>query len=254
MKTFMSLKNIAAGVGGLLLSSFVLTSCLKDKDGIDNDLPVSGLMAFNLAPDKSVNIGLSGSALTQTPLSYTSYTGNYYTIYSGSRALESYDANGGTLLDRTTYEFADSQYYSAFIIGYNDSYRNVVVHDNFDDLTAASGKAYVRYIYAIPDSASATVTFNAGGSDVINQSANFGNISAFTEVPAGNITVNVNGGASISANRTINFEERKVYTVLVVGVPDSSNESDELQIRYITHGTLDEAAARVSSARVQSVN
>jgi len=254
MKTYFSMKSVVYALGAVLLSSFVLTSCLKDKNDVNNNSAVSGLMAFNLAPDKNVNIGLSGASLTQTPLSYTSYTGSYLTIYSGNRSFESYDANVGSVLDRTNFNFADSQYYSAFVIGKNGSYRNVIVHDNFDSLKAVSGKAFVRYIYAIPDSANSTVIFNAGGSDIVNQSAKFGNISEFTEVPAGNVTITVNGGASINTNRTINFEERKVYTVLLVGVPGSSNESDSLQIRYITHGTLDEEAARVASARVQNVN
>lgn len=254
MKTYFSFKSIAYALGGVLLSSFVLTSCLKDKNDVNNNLPVSGLMAFNLAPDKNVNVGISGTALTQTPLSYTSYTGNYFTIYAGNRSFESYDANTGSSLGMTSFNFADSQYYSAFVIGKNGTYRNVIAHDNFDSLKAVSGKAFVRYIYAIPDSASSTVTFNAGGSDVLNQTAKFGNISEFTEVPAGNVTITVNGGATINTNRTISFEERKVYTVLLVGVPGSSDESDSLQIRYVTHGTLDEEAARVSSARVQNVN
>lgn len=242
---------ISFGLGGILLAGVLFTSCKKSNFNTENP-DVAGLMAFNLSPDKTVVVGLSNNLLTNSPLAFTNYTGGYLRIYPGERTLVSYDYNTEDSLASTTYIFEAKKYYSAFVVGADDAYQNVIVHDNFDSLSGSSGNAYIRYINAIPGSANASVTITAGGTPV-NSNAAFASVSEFTAVTPGNVTIAVSEGSNINASRTIATEQKKVYTVLLV---PGANTTDPAQIKFIVNGTLDdESGQRVSSsARTANIN
>ncbi len=235
--------------GVAILASTLFTACLKNHDD-DNqiNIPVAGLMAFNLAVDKpSVGFALSGNQLTSSPLAYNSYTGVYLNIYTGTRSVESYDYYSGNTIASSSFDFDSSKFYSVFLTGTNGNYRNVAVEDKFDDLSSTSGQAYIRYINAIPDSSHPNVTITAGGTNVINENAAYASVSNFTAVPPGSVDIKVNNGSNINANRTITVEQRKIYTVLLSPVPGTPN-SDSVQIKFITNGELDQSTQRSSSA------
>jgi hypothetical protein len=96
MKLFFSIFRIRtlsmafAAIG----ATAVIVSCSKLNDDNNQNTPVSGLMAFNLAPDQSsVVFTLNGNSLTNFPLPYTNYTGGYVSVYPGSRTLETFNYN-----------------------------------------------------------------------------------------------------------------------------------------------------------------
>jgi hypothetical protein len=249
-KVLSSFRSGAFAVGSLLLLGIAFSACNKSNN--DNpDVPVAGLMAVNLAPDVSaVSMTLSGN-LFSNPLAYNTYTGGYLAIYPGSRVVGSYDYNGGAELDAVNFDFEADKYYSAFVVGADTGYRNVVVRDNFDSLSATAGKAVIRYINAIPDASSPNVTIASNGSNVVNENAQFASVSEFKEVNSGDVAITVSNGGSINANRTITLEERKVYTVLLSGLPTGTGDQ-AVQIKFITNGTLDENTARQSSSAARS--
>lgn len=227
-------------VVGILTAAVLFTACLKDNDNDIADIPAAGLMAFNLAPDQeSVVIALSGNLLTQQPLGFSNYTGTYRNIYTGNREVSSYDYPANDPLASISQQFDSGKYYSAFVVGYDDNYRNIVTTDNFDSLSASSGKAYVRYIYAVADSVNnSAVTIAKGGSNLVNDNAAFGHISEFTAVDPGEISVAVKQGSAIDASRNITVEAKKVYTILLIGVPGDSTEAKKPQIRFVLNGAL----------------
>lgn len=219
-----------------LISSVLFTGCLKNDDN-NNTSDNVGLMAFNLVPDRSsVAVRLSGNSLTNVPLAYNNFTGVYLGVFPGSRNVEVFDANG-MLTSTSAFTFAPNRFYSLFVAGANGSYRNIITQDNFDDLSA-SGTAYVRYINAIPDSAKPTVTITADGSAVVTEQPAFGTVSAFTAVNPGSVTIDLNNGTTIDADRTITLESRKVYTILLTGIPGST--ATPVEIKYIENGIVDE--------------
>jgi hypothetical protein len=244
-KSFFSIRSVTVALAVTVLSATLFTACNKVGDDVDNT-PIAALMAFNLAPDKSnVQVALSGSALTNTPLAYTTFTGSYLNIYPGTRSFEAYDITGSPFAS-TSFAFEPGKYYSAFVLGTNGNYRNVVVHDDIDSLPATS--AYIRYINAIPDSSAAvTVKLTAGGTDISNTTAPYASVSAFKAVAPGQVTIDVVNGSTIDKDRTITVEQAKVYTVLLVGVPGSA--STPIDIKFITNGTLDgnNGAGRVAA-------
>lgn len=225
----------------VVVSAGVLfSSCLKDKDNNNPDIPAGALLSFNLAPDQSsMVIRLSGNLLTQTPLAYTNYTGGYQNINAGSRQIDAFNFNSNQPLTSTNYNFEKGKYYSLFVTGANGAYRNVVAVDNFDSLSAATGKAYVRYINAITDTVNAsTVTITASGSQLVNEPAAYARVSEFTAVNPGDISITVKNNNGVDATRTIPVEQKKVYTILLAGKPGAADASQQVQIKYISNGTL----------------
>jgi hypothetical protein len=253
--SFSSIRSGAWIVGGLLTAGVLFAACNKNNDSDNDNTPASGLMAFNLAPDvNNANITLSGNLLTQSPLAYNSFTGTYLGVYSGTRPVVAINANTGAEIASSSFDFVTDKYYSLFILGKSGTYRTVVVNDNADSLSTSSGQAFVRYINAIPDSSHPAVSFAVGGSDVVNENAAFASVSEFKPVASGPVTDTVNNGGTINKTRTVTLDQRKVYTFLLTGVPGGTS-ADSLQIRYISNGTVDETAARVSSVSAgRSVN
>ena len=232
--------NSALPFLAIITSVAILFSACSKFDGDDNaNTPVAGLMSFNLASDKTaVGIALDGSKLTNSPLAYTNYSGIYQLVFPGNRAVESYDYVKDSTIATVDYNFTADKYYSLFVVGANGTYKNVITIDNFDSLVSIAGKAYVRYINAIPDSTSPVVTFTAGGSNVINDNASFTDISDFKEVNTGDVEVKVSNSSTINTSRTITLEQGKVYTILLVGVPGQTDTTKAVQVKYITNGRV----------------
>ena len=254
MKTVFSSKAILAA--GALFSVIIFSSCLKSNDNNNPGTPASGLMAFNLSPEKSaIGISLSGSNLTNTALAYTNYTGGYLNIYSGARTIEAYDAESGNAFTGSNYNFEENRYYSLFIVGKDSAHQNVIVNDQLDSLPSISGKAYIRYVNAVPDSSRPLVTVNDNASSVVSENAAFASVSDFVEINPGNANIAINNNDDIQASRTIALEERKVYTILFSGIPGSTNTTHGVQIRYIENGTLKDSAAQqgVSTVSPRSI-
>lgn len=232
---------VAVVVAGVLFSA-----CLKDNDGDNSQIPAAGLMAFNLAPDQqSLVIRLSGNSLTNSPLAYQSFTGVYQNIYTGNRSVGAFDYLASNPLVTTNHSFEQGKYYSLFVVGLDNKYKNVISTDNFDSLSASSGKAFVRYINAVTDSVNtANVTITSGGASVVNDNAAYATVSEFKEVAPGEITIAVKSNNGVDVNRTISVEAKKVYTILLSGVPGETDEKSKVQIKFVTNGTLTDEPAK----------
>lgn len=233
-------RRMVLPVAAVVVSGLLFTACLKNNDNNNSNIPAAGLMAFNLVPDQqSVVVQLSGNTLTAQPLNYLAFTGVYQNIYTGNRSVNAYSYPEASRLTNTNQTFDQNKYYSLFVVGIDSNYKNVVSVDNFDSLTASSGKAYVRYINAITDSVNAAnVTITAGGSSVVNDHAVYTKVSEFKAVNPGDINIAVKSSNGVDVNRTIPVEAKKAYTVLLTGIPGETSESKKVQIRFVTNGTL----------------
>ena len=222
----------------IFLIPLVFSACKKSSDTGGNNTSAA-LMAFNLITDKpSIGFAISGNNLTSAPLLYTNYTGNYLPIFIGSREVESYDFTADSSIATASGNFEANKYYSVFAVGSNGNYSNIIVNDDLDTLTSASGNAFVRYINAIPDSSKPMVTVSSNGTSAVSSNAPYATISDFTGVTPGDYTVGVNNETNISATRTITLEKDKVYTVLLTGTPQATDSARAVQIKFITNGTL----------------
>ncbi|HZI53541.1 MAG TPA: DUF4397 domain-containing protein [Chitinophagaceae bacterium] len=238
MKSFFSFRKIVVATTGIAALGFLLSACSKFKVD-DYNTPAAGLMSFNLAPDQGgVYITLSGNNLNNLPLAYTNFSGAYQAVYPGNRAIQTYNYPTDTAITEGNYLFTADKYYSLFVVGANGRYQNVVTNDNLDSLSNAAGKAFIRYINAIPDSSKPVVTIAANGNNVVNDNASFTAVSEFRSIDAGDVAVKVSNGSSIDASRNIPVEQGKVYTVLLAGVPGAADTTKAVQIKYILNGSL----------------
>lgn len=215
----------------LAFTAILFSACSKNDDF--NPTPVSSarLMLYNLAPDKpQIAFTLSGNQLTNTPLGYTNYSGVYLPIYTGSRELRSFDNNGTIVTSTETY--ADSSFYSAFLVGAGGAYRHVVTRDDFSNVVPVAGKSWVRYINAVPDTTSRP-DVTIGGT---TEGAVFGSVSNFIQVDAGSLNASITSG-SFNATRSITVAENRIYTILFVGQPGSTDPALTPQVKFIENGT-----------------
>ena len=232
MKKNFELRSVFKFFSIFVFAIVFLTACNKDEDLAP--VPQAGLMAFNLAVDQpSVGFTLSGNQFGNIPLGYSAYTGSYLPIFIGSRELRSVDFNTGSTIAISQNSFADSTFYSAFLLGYDGNYKHVVVEDNYEQVTPVSGMAWVRYINAIADTTLSSV-INIG---TVNDNASYGTVSDFSQVNAGSIDVSVGSGDSFNVQRTIELEENKIYTILLIGSPGETDTEKAVQIRFIENGT-----------------
>ena len=222
---------------GLLIVILFLSSCKKETDDVPT--PVSALMAFNLAPDlEGVHISLNGNLVPGSPLSYSSFTGQYFNVFPGTRFIETTNPANLEILDSLSYNFEPGKFYSLFIVGVNNGYSNIVTVDNYDSLTSSSGKSYVRYVNALSNAPASDVALSSEGSLVINDNIAFGGVSEFIAVEPGNLTVAVTNEGPVHVNRTLSLEQHKAYTILLMGLPNQSDTTRSVQIRYIENGTV----------------
>lgn len=245
-KILSCLRRMVFPVVAIVVSGLLFTSCLKDNDGDNTNIPAAGLMAFNLAPDQSsLVIQLSGNTLTNAPLAYQSFTGVYQNVYTGNRPVSAFDYPNPTPLVTSSHNFELNKYYSLFVVGVDSNYRNVITTDNFDSLSASSGKAFVRYINAITDSVNAAhVTITSNGTAVADHNATYTSVSEFAAVNPGEINIAVKSSNGVDVNRTISVEAKKVYTILLSGIPGETNENSKVQIRFVQNGTLTDDPAK----------
>lgn len=222
----------------LALFSVVAFSACKKTDVPST--PTAGLMAFNLVPDSlpPLVFVLNNNSITNQPLSYNNFTGTYLPIYTGPRTLQVYKNNSDSVLASVSFTVEPNKYYSAFVIGANGTYKNMIVDDELDSLPDSTGNAYVRYVNAIPDSSSQNVTISASGMPGITGTTHFGEVSPFTGITPGDFTLNLTNESDISANKAITFEKNKVYTVLLTGMPHTTDTAKAVKISYIVNGTV----------------
>jgi hypothetical protein len=234
-KMFFSFRKSIAIAGAVILAMGVLSACTK-KDAVATRIPSSGLIVFNLAPDKDgIGVALSGNLLNSTPLGYTDFNGMYQNIYTGTRDIQSFDLKDSVFAS-STFTFEDNNYYSLFVTGNNGVYQNITVKDDIDS-NATADKAYIRYVNAIPDSSAPVVSITAGNTNVFEAPATFNTVSNFIPVSAGDVKIAASNGSNISTDRTLTVENGKVYTILIVGVPGEAGEK-KIQIRYVINGLV----------------
>jgi hypothetical protein len=221
----------------LLFAALTFSACKKENVATT---PTSGLMAFNLIPDSTqpVVFVLDNNTLANAPIGFDNFTGGYLDVFSGPRTIKLYESNSDSALASMSYTFQPGMYYSAFAMGANGNYKNMIVADDLDSLPTSSGNAFVRYVNAIPDSSGQTITVTSNGSDVINTNTSFGEVSDFTGIAPADISINIKNGSTISADKTITLEKDKVYTLLLTGMPNASDTAKAVRIKYIVNGTV----------------
>ncbi|SIT25249.1 protein of unknown function [Filimonas lacunae] len=236
-RNVLSLVRNVMMTGCVLIAAGAVMSCSKSSDYNGNQGSVSAAIAvFNLSDQSGVNISLGGSVLYNTSLVYPSYM-DYQAIRPGTYTVRSFVASSNTTLAESSFNFDTANYHTVVIAGANNNYKNITVRDNFDNLSGTNGKAYVRFINAVPDSTQPTVTIS-GGTSPISFVSGFGISSDFKEVTPGDITIKADNGATINASSVLAAQATGVYTAVVMGFPGSTDTAKAVKVKFILNGRL----------------
>jgi hypothetical protein len=235
MKSLKNLLRLKAGTLLLALSGTVLiSSCTKeDAGGEPVYVPSSSLKAYNLAADRSsVSFSIGTIPLGTPPLAFMDASSGYIPINMGMLELKAVNVDNNQTITSLPYNFAENASYSAFLVGYNGEYKNVIVQDNSSPLQRTAGKAWVRYVNAVADqNAMSTVSLGE-----MSETVGFGAASAFRPVNATSTEISISSIGNFGTSQTTVFEENKIYTVLFVGVPGSNNPELAPQAKIMVNG------------------
>ncbi|MEO6914243.1 MAG: DUF4397 domain-containing protein, partial [Chitinophagaceae bacterium] len=152
--------------------------------------------------------------------------------------IKSFDYSTGQTLATNVFGFDSSKYYSVFTLGTASAYQNVVTRDNFDSLSTTAGMAYVRYINAVNDPNPVAVSFMSNGTEFIKTNAPFASVSGFMAAAPGDVNITITNDGSVNSNRKITVEQNKLYTILLTGIPGSTDSDKAVQIKFIQNGSL----------------
>lgn len=224
----------------VILLSLTLIFAACKKNDVVNESPTSGLMAFNLIPEEGgVDFVMSNRAITNSPLTFTNYSGTYLSVFSGNRSVALYSAQDDSAFAEVSQVFEPKKYYSIFALGANGKYSALLVNDRLDEIPDSTNEAFVRYINAIPDSIKPTVGISINETSLVNDNnAGFGTISSFKETNPGEATIKVIDQGNVLTSRTITLEKGKIYTILLVGDPAATSDVNKVQIKFIVNGTV----------------
>ena len=231
-------KNMLPIIGIFTLA--ILFGACKKSDSNNTPLPAAGLMAFNLIPNSGgIGVAIGNNPLTPQALYFNNFTGTYKAVYTGDRSLESYSFGSGSTLAKENHTFKDSSYYSVFVMGANDVYSNVFVEDKLESIPKDDKtKTFVRFVNAIPDSTSSTVTIVGGANIIFNGLSKYKEVSVFKEIPSGDVRVQIDNESTIDTSRTISLDKGKIYTILLTGIPASTNSDFKVDIKFISNASL----------------
>lgn len=221
----------------LIAFSLLAISCSKDKD--PSPTPgVAGLVAFNLAPDQHhVFVTVDGAYFTAVPLDYSNYSGKYKGVYEGQKSVVSFDQLSNLDLAKVDFNFHDSAYYSLFFLGYKNNYKNLIVEDKILSLPKSTGKSFVRYLFAIPDSLGAHITVGNGTVNFFDENNFYSHISEFKETAQGGINASVkNGSGDIDEQHAFNLEANGIYTIIFQGTSRATDTLQKVKINMIQNG------------------
>lgn len=232
------LEKIAIPVFAAFLLITFFTACNKSVPTLRT--PEAGMMIFNLVADQpSIGVKLGSTPIINASFPYGTYSPGYLSVYPGLKVLSSYVYTNGAVLAADPQQFNDSAYYSLFVMGAGDLYKNVFVTDPIDSLDATAGKAYIRYVNAVVGTDETSVKVNTGGTDVINDLTAMGKVSGFIGVAPGNITVDItNPGDIKGATKDFNVTQNGVYTILLMGMAGSPDTSKAMKISPVFYGNI----------------
>ncbi len=218
-------------------AGILLVSCVKG-GGTNYMVSNAALKVVNLAPDQpAVIVNLSGNALTNSALAYGGYTASYLNFAPGVYTVTS--VNAGNTLASVSYNFLASSYYSLFVTANNNSFHNVISNDTFNNFITGQGNAYIRYVNAISDTVNnARVNVTSGTTSVFGDNASFGTVSGFKAVAAGTVNVRASSTAPADTSGSFVVTSDYAYTILLSGVPGSTDVSKRVQIRMLENGSL----------------
>ncbi len=234
MKSRWGFATLAFAVGLATLSG-----CLKDDNGV---YQVSAVRALNAVPGSDqLDVGLNESWLN-----YEVNTGAvedfayrdtlpYKQAWPGIRAVRVFERGNITnkgLLAQENVQFVPGQFYSLYVVGFEDDVELMLTEDNLSE--PAAGKAKIRFINLSPDAPALDFSID-GAESLIAEDIDFKEVKDFSEVDGGETyTFKIIEHSSGDVMHSFEFkpESGRIYTVWVRGLFENEEKNTELDLGH----------------------
>ncbi|EFK56625.1 DUF4397 domain-containing protein [Sphingobacterium spiritivorum] len=124
-----------------VLSSFLLSSCLKDDDNNYIDIPAGGLTMINGFSDAQGIVYYADQRAVQNPYFPLMYKGyDWVGLFTGNRNIIVKGTQDPKTLVDTTFAVKDSVYYSSFTFGNKDKAKHFITEDKKMSITSGTEK------------------------------------------------------------------------------------------------------------------
>ena len=178
--------------------------------------PEANLMAVHASPDApGVALKIDGVQQNSTELTFKQNAG-YLKVEGGERQVEVAPFSGGASVIDANVTFESGKAYTVFAADVVASITPVVAEDDLSD--PATGKAHVRFAHMSPDAPAVDIV-PQGGSALFSN-AKFKDVTDFTPVDAGTVTIEVQKNSDSSVVLTVpdmTLDAGKIYTIWASG-------------------------------------
>lgn len=225
----------AAWVGMAFLTVF-FAACMDDDSIPVNPVPIGFVSIYHASPDApSLDLVVDNRQVNFGPFRYSDHSG-YLNFYTGDRNLKFTPANAVSALIDTTFNVAQGNAYSIFVINrLSAGLETLIVADSTS--APESRKAMVRFVNLSPDAPAFNVATTDSGAGQLFENISFKGATSFKQVDAGTYTFNVQEAGtqttSVSA-KDVAISPGGYYTIITRGfITPPTGNSNVLSIEVL---------------------
>lgn len=209
-----------------LFLSFMLSACLKNKDGYNENV-VSALSVVNASVwTPPVDFVLDGQRVNNQSFEFGDRI-QYFGVYSGTWPAAFYQGNTHTNpLLKTSITLLNGKYYTLFFTGDKETPEGLLLED--DIRIPEKGEVTLRFVNLSPDAG--PVDFRVG-SEVLAARKDFKDYTSFQAISAGTYQAAVlaqNG--AILKELELKLVDGRIYTVWLKGLAKEDSGEKDLQL------------------------
>lgn len=224
-------KSMYAGMLYLVVAFLIIgmAACGSDdaSDIMDDILPSTRARVIHLSPDTAeVDVDFELIEVQETIVGLTYKEASPYTeVSTGTSEVTFKNASGANLITLDDPDFDSDNYNTVYLVNLSTSLQII---QSEDDRSANTAMAKVRFVHACVDCPAVDLKKDLPSEEALFENDAFREITDYALVTPGNysfvITETGNTVDAIAAFNSINLEEGKIYTIVVLGTFDDTDE------------------------------
>ncbi|GAA4793141.1 hypothetical protein GCM10023231_21680 [Olivibacter ginsenosidimutans] len=223
----------------VIIATLFLSSCLKDNDGENGDIPAALVSFVHSSPDAGeLIVGVNGYQVNTQSFKFGDRI-IYQYVYPGGNQFQINDASSNKKLDAKNWNLEGGACYSIFAVDRLDTIQLLGVKDFYVNDVPKDGFAKVRFINLCPDSVSLDLKANdidtlLASQKKFKQNTTFGDIKA-DDNTSYDITIVNHATGSPLHKTTFKPKQGQYYTIMAAGLMDTEVEAQKLNAFILKH-------------------
>ena len=206
-----------------------MAGCSDDdaSDVLDDILPSTRARVIHLSPDTAeVDVEFELLEVEDTIVGLTYKEASpYIEVSTGTSEVHFKNASGANLITLDDPDFDSDDYNTVYLVNLSDSLQVIQSEDN---RSAHTDMAKVRLVHACVDCPAVDVKKDSPSEEALFANDSFREITDYALVTPGNYSfVITEAGDTVDTVATfapVNLEERKIYTIVVLGTLDDTDD------------------------------